>query len=94
MTAGPENKVAPRPVKAGEWYGKDWVILGGLNAGDKVIVDNLIKLRPGAPVEPKMPAAPATPPNAGGQQQGMSGMSGMSGMAGMSGMTATTPRHL
>ena len=85
MTAGPENKVAPRPVKAGEWYGKDWVILGGLNAGDKVIVDNLIKLRPGAPVEPKMPAAPATPPNAGGQQQGMSGMSGM---------TATTPRHL
>lgn len=94
MTAGPENKVAPRPVKAGEWYGKDWVILGGLNAGDKVIVDNLIKLRPGAPVEPKMPAAPATPPNAGRQQQGMSGMSGMSGMAGMSGMTATTPRHL
>lgn len=85
MTAGPENKVAPRPVKTGEWYGKDWVILGGLNAGDKVIVDNLIKLRPGAPVEPKMPAAPATPPNAGGQQQGMSGMSGM---------TATTPRHL
>lgn len=94
MTAGPENKVAPRPVKAGEWYGKDWVILGGLNAGDKVIVDNLIKLRPGAPVEPKMPAAPATPPNAGGQQQGMSGMSAMSGMSGMSGMTATTPRHL
>lgn len=94
MTAGPENKVAPRPVKAGEWHGKDWVILGGLNAGDKVIIDNLIKLRPGAPVEPKMPAAPATPPNAGGQQQGMSGMSGMSGMAGMSGMTATTPRHL
>jgi membrane fusion protein (multidrug efflux system) len=39
-----------------------------------VIIDNLIKLRPGAPVEPKMPAAPATPPNAGGQQQGMSGM--------------------
>jgi len=53
MTAGPEDKVAPRPVKAGEWYGKDWVILGGLNAGDKVIVDNLIKLRPGAPVAPK-----------------------------------------
>ena len=94
MTAGPENKVAPRPVKAGEWHGKDWVILGGLNAGDKVIIDNLIKLRPGAPVEPKMPAAPATPPNAGGQQQGMSGMSAMSGMSGMSGMTATTPRHL
>lgn len=58
MTVGAENKVAPRPVKAGEWYGKDWVILGGLNAGDKVIVDNLIKLRPGAPVAPHAPAVP------------------------------------
>lgn len=83
MTAGPENKVAPRPVKAGEWYGKDWVILGGLNAGDKVIVDNLIKLRPGAPVDPKLPTPAGQAP----------GMSGMAGMDGMSGMTATTPRH-
>ena len=58
MTVGAENKVAPRPVKAGEWYGKDWVILGGLNAGDKVIVDNLIKLRPGVPVNPHPPAVP------------------------------------
>ena len=65
MTVGPENKVAPRPVKADEWYGKDWVILGGLNAGDKVIVDNLIKLRPGMPVAPKDPAA---------APQGMGGM--------------------
>ncbi len=52
MTVGADNKVAPRPVKTGEWYGKDWVILGGLKAGDKVIVDNLIKLRPGAPGRP------------------------------------------
>ena len=58
MTIGAENKVAPRPVQAGEWYGKDWVILGGLKAGDKVIVDNLIKLRPGAPVEPHPPVVP------------------------------------
>lgn len=83
MTSGPDNKVAPRPVKAGEWYGKDWVILGGLNAGDKVIVDNLIKLRPGAPVDPKLPTPAGQAP----------GMSGMAGMDGMSGMTATTPRH-
>ncbi len=83
MTAGPENKVAPRPVKAGEWYGKDWVILGGLNAGDKVIIDNLIKLRPGVPVDPK--------PQPG--QAGMAGMTGMEGgasMTGMSGMAGLT----
>lgn len=61
MTVGAENKVAPRPIKAGEWYGKDWVVLGGLNAGDKVIIDNLIKLRPGVPVNPHPPAAPGAP---------------------------------
>jgi len=63
MLAGEGDKVAPRPVQAGEWYGKDWVILGGLKAGDKVIVDNLMKLRPGAPVAPhapgEKPGAPA-----------------------------------
>ena len=61
MLAGEGDKVAPRPVKAGEWRGKDWVILGGLKAGDKVIVDNLMKLRPGAPVAPHPPAVPGAP---------------------------------
>ena len=59
MTVDGEGKVAPRPVKTDEWYGKDWVVLGGLQAGDKVIIDNLIKLRPGMPVTPQMPRAPA-----------------------------------
>ena len=53
MTVGADNKTTPRPVQAGEWQGKDWVILGGLKAGDKVIIDNLIKLKPGMPVKPR-----------------------------------------
>ena len=64
MTAGDDNKVAPRPVQAGEWHGKDWVILGGLKAGDKVIVDNLMKLKPGAPVAPHAPGAQPGGPGA------------------------------
>jgi len=50
----------PRLVKVGEWVDipdpaggaieRAWIILEGLQAGDQVIVDNLIKLRPGAPV--------------------------------------------
>ncbi len=56
--ADAENKVAPRPVQAGAWQGKDWVILGGLKAGDQVIVDNLMKLRPGALVAPHPPQPP------------------------------------
>jgi membrane fusion protein (multidrug efflux system) len=49
-TVGAENTVKVTPIKAGPWQGKDWVILGGLETGDKVVIDNLIKLRPGVPV--------------------------------------------
>ena len=63
MTAGPDNKVVPKPVQAGNWVGSDMVITSGLNAGDRVIVDNLVKLRPGAPVAPHAPGeAPAGAP--------------------------------
>jgi membrane fusion protein (multidrug efflux system) len=62
MVVDGENKVAPRPVQTAEWRGKDWVITGGLKAGDKVIVDNLMKARPGTPVAPHGPqAAPGAP---------------------------------
>ena len=47
-----ENKAEIRPVKTGTWVGSDWMIIDGLNAGDRVIVDNLLKLRPGVPVIP------------------------------------------
>jgi len=56
-----KNQAGVRPVQTGEWQGTDWVIYGGLKAGDKVIVDNLIKVRPGAPVAPH----PAGQPPAG-----------------------------
>lgn len=61
MLANAEGKVEPRPIKLGQWQGKDWVVTGGLQAGDRVIVDNLIKLRPGAPVAPRA-AGEAAPP--------------------------------
>lgn len=50
--ANEKNEVVVKPIVAGNWVGKDWVILSGLEAGDKVIVDNIIKLRPGATVAP------------------------------------------
>lgn len=43
----------PKPIKVGAWHGTDWVILDGLEVEDKVILDNLIKIRPGAKVVPK-----------------------------------------
>ncbi len=48
-----KNKVVMQPVQAGDWIGKDWIILDGLKSGDRVIVDNLIKLRPEMIVAPQ-----------------------------------------
>ena len=60
MTVGADNKVVPKPVQASTWIGGDIVVTKGLDEGDLVIVDNLVKLRPGATVQPKTAeAAPA-----------------------------------
>lgn len=66
---GPDNKAVPKPVTVGEWSGKnEWVILTGLAAGDKVIVDGLMKVFPGAPVQVGDPnAAPPGAPGAPGK---------------------------
>lgn len=67
-TLDDKNQVTVRPVVAGQWIGTDWIILEGLKAGDKVVVDNIIKLRPGARVSPhapgEMPLEPPGPPAA------------------------------
>ncbi len=47
---GEDGKVIPTPIKPGAWSGKDWIVLGGLQPGMKVVVDNIIKIRPGATV--------------------------------------------
>jgi membrane fusion protein (multidrug efflux system) len=50
---------------AANWLGRDWVIRSGLAAGDQVIIDNLLKLRPGAPVAPHAPGTMPGPPPGG-----------------------------
>lgn len=66
MLASDKDSVEPRPVTAGEWLGTDWVITAGLKPGERIIVDNLLKLRPGAPVAPhpagQAPSAPQARP--------------------------------
>jgi membrane fusion protein (multidrug efflux system) len=61
MTAGPDGKVAPKPVRIANWIGANAVVTSGLADGELVIVDNLVKVRPGAQVAPhEAGAAPAT----------------------------------
>jgi membrane fusion protein, multidrug efflux system len=50
FVVGSDGKAQARPVVPGDWFGREWAILEGLNAGDQVIVDNLLKVRPGVPV--------------------------------------------
>jgi len=59
--ANDKNEAVLTPIVPGNWVGKDWVILSGLNAGDKVIVDNIIKIRPGASVAPHPAGEPPAP---------------------------------
>ena len=60
------NAVMQRPVAAGDWIGKDWIILDGLNAGDRVAIDNMIKLTPGKAVDPHLrDTLPSAQSNAG-----------------------------
>ncbi len=63
--ANAKNEATITPVQVAEWQGGNWIVLEGLNANDKVITDNLIKLRPGAAVKPTpLQAAPVLAPTA------------------------------
>ncbi|MGB9032110.1 MAG: efflux RND transporter periplasmic adaptor subunit [Acidobacteriaceae bacterium] len=52
-TVGANNRVHVNNVTLGPQYGDSWVIQSGLPGGSLVIVDNLQKLREGAPVSPQ-----------------------------------------
>jgi membrane fusion protein, multidrug efflux system len=52
-TVAANNTVHVNNVKLGPQYGDNWVVEGGLPGGSLVIVDNLQKLREGAPISPQ-----------------------------------------
>jgi membrane fusion protein (multidrug efflux system) len=52
FTVGPDNKAQARNIVTGDRIGDGWIILQGLKPGDKVIVEGVQKVRPGAPVQP------------------------------------------
>ena len=47
LVVAADGSFAPRPVKVGEQQGGSWVILEGLQPGEQVIVDGVMKLMPG-----------------------------------------------
>ena len=64
LVVGPDNKPTPRQVKGALGQGNRWVVLEGLEPGERVIVDGFQKMMvPGAPVTPVpwQPAAASAP---------------------------------
>ena len=70
---GEGDKAESRPVELDAWSGSDWIVSSGLSAGDRVIVDGALKVRPGAVVqvvEPESAAGAAAEGNASAGEAG------------------------
>jgi RND family efflux transporter MFP subunit len=49
---GADNKASQRPVKVGGLVGENYLILKGIEPGERIVVEGLQKVREGAPVQP------------------------------------------
>jgi membrane fusion protein (multidrug efflux system) len=66
-TVGPEEKALARSVVTGDRVGERWVVEQGLKSGDRVIVEGLPKVRPGAAVVAEHYVPPPPPKAKGGK---------------------------
>jgi membrane fusion protein, multidrug efflux system len=57
----------PRPIEVGDWAGDDWIITQGVQPGDRVITEGLMRLGPGAPVRVAEAGAAGQPGAAAGK---------------------------
>ncbi|HQR12844.1 MAG TPA: efflux RND transporter periplasmic adaptor subunit [Casimicrobiaceae bacterium] len=51
MVVDKEGKAQIRSIQVGQWYGDEWFVTEGLQAGDVVVTDGVARLSPGAPVK-------------------------------------------
>ncbi|MES2707861.1 MAG: efflux RND transporter periplasmic adaptor subunit [Verrucomicrobiota bacterium] len=61
LVVGPEGLAEVRVLETARSVGNRWLVTAGLKPGDRVIVDNLQHIRPGASVKAVAPAAPPQP---------------------------------
>ncbi|WP_367189885.1 efflux RND transporter periplasmic adaptor subunit [Burkholderia sp. Ed8] len=89
LVVNASNKVEPRPLKTTGMQGQNWIVEGGLQAGDHVIVQGGEKVRPGATVK-SVPAqlAPAADAASGAAASAAPAAAG-SGTAAASGAAAS-----
>ncbi len=58
MVVGKDNIVEMRPVKVSLNVGQSYLVDAGLKEGEKIVLDGLVKARPGAPVSLEAPRPP------------------------------------
>lgn len=58
LLVGPGNKAVSKPVTTQGTRGTDWIVSGGLRAGDKVITEGVARVKPGKPVKPVPAGSP------------------------------------
>lgn len=64
LVIGPDNKAVLRQVRAPRSIGDKWLVTAGLAAGDRVITEGLMRIKPGEAVRPAPAGSP--PPVADG----------------------------
>jgi membrane fusion protein, multidrug efflux system len=52
FVVGDNNVAEARPIRLGQQLAQGWVVQEGLKGGERVVVDGIIRVRPGAPVRP------------------------------------------
>lgn len=67
MVLGKDNKAEMRQVTVDRAVGDKWIVTEGLKAGDKLIVEGLVNLRPGTVVTPGAPTQVTAPEGGAGQ---------------------------
>ena len=53
LVVTPQNKAVFRPVKVGQRVGTNWIITEGLQPGEKVVVDGILKIQQFAALDPE-----------------------------------------
>ncbi|WP_164523903.1 MULTISPECIES: efflux RND transporter periplasmic adaptor subunit [Sphingomonas] len=51
LVIGADGKLAPRPLQTQRTVGDQWLVTGGLQPGDKVVIEGAQMLQPGTPVK-------------------------------------------
>jgi membrane fusion protein (multidrug efflux system) len=65
------SKIEQRPIEVGDWLGDAWVVTAGLAGGERVVVDGVMKIGPGASVTVANSGTGTTTGSATPQSQGL-----------------------